>query len=314
MLPPEPSSTAPAAAPVAVPDAAAVRHQLQRLAGGAQAPWLQQEVARRMADKLDVILIKPKCWIDWWARAGASGELLAQRYPKAQAVWVEPTAALLQSHAEPAWKRALGVLSGATRRAQLESDELVPGQAQLLWANMMLHLHADPDALLRRWHRALAIDGFLMFSCLGPDTLQQLRALYARLGWPAPTLPFRDMHDIGDALVHAGFSDPVMDMERITLTWSSPSALLADLRAWGGNVHPQRFAGLRTPRWRARLERELMALASPQPDGSSRLALTFELIYGHAIKPPPRPKVAAETAVSLEDMRAMMKRNPGERP
>ncbi len=295
---------------IAIPDAPAVMHQMARVNRLGVVPWLHQEVARRMAEKLDVILLKPSCWVDWWAAAGASTELLAQRYPKAQAVLVELLPDLLRGHAEPAWRRVLGVLSGATRRAQLESDELPSSQAQLLWANMMLHLSSAPDALLKRWHQLLAIDGFLMFSCLGPDTLKQLRDLYARLGWPAPTLPFRDMHDIGDALVQAGFADPVMDMERLTLTWATPQALLADLRAWGGNVHPGRFAGWRTPRWRARLEFELMQLA--QPDG--RLALTFELIYGHAIKPVPRPKVAAETAVSLDDMRAMMKRNPGEKP
>jgi malonyl-CoA O-methyltransferase len=299
---------------IAIPSAAAVWHQMRRLARAQQPSWLHQEVARRMADKLDVILLKPRCWLDWWASAGAGTDLLTQRYPKAQAVLVEPLPDLLSRHAEPAWRRALGVLSGTTRRAQLESDELPAGQAQLLWANMMLHLSSEPDALLRRWHRLLAIDGFLMFACLGPDTLRQLRALYARLGWPAPTLPFRDMHDIGDALVQAGFADPVMDMERITLTWATPQALLADLRAWGGNVHPGRFAGLRTPRWRAKLEQELMSLAQPQTGGEPRLALTFEIIYGHAIKPPPRPKVAAETTVSLDDMRALMRRNPGEKP
>lgn len=295
---------------IAIPDASAVMHQLSRLARLSTAPWLHQEVARRMAEKLDVILLKPSCWVDWWAAAGGGTELLAQRYPKAQAVLIEPLPDLLRGHAESAWRRVLGVLSGATRRAQLESDDVPAGQAQLLWANMMLHVSSTPDVLLKRWHQLLAVDGFLMFSCLGPDTLKQLRDLYARLGWPAPTLPFRDMHDIGDALVQAGFADPVMDMERITLTWATPQALLADLRAWGGNVHPGRFTGLRTPRWRARLESELTTLA--QPDG--RLALTFELIYGHAIKPVPRPKVAAETSVSLDDMRAMMKRNPGEKP
>lgn len=298
------------ASSIAIPDEPAVLHQLRRLARAGQSPWLHQEVARRMAEKLDVILLKPSSWVDWWATAGASTELLAQRYPKAQPVLIEPSAALLDRHTEPTWRRMLGMLSGSARRAQLESDDLPAGQSQLLWANMMLHACSAPDALLKRWHRTLAVDGFLMFSCLGPDTLKELRALYASLGWAPPTLPFRDMHDIGDALVQAGFADPVMDMERITLTWATPQSMLSELRAWGGNVHPARFAGLRTPRWRSKLEAELATLAGP--DG--RLALTFELIYGHAIKPIPRAKVAAETTVSLDDMRAMMKRNPGEKP
>jgi len=140
--------------------------------------------------------------------------------------------------------------------------DVQPGAAQLVWANMMLHAHADPLALMAQWQRALAVDGFLMFSTLGPDTLAELRALYAELGWPAPMAPFTDMHDFGDMLLHAGFADPVMDQETLTLTWPSAQALLDELRALGGNAHPQRCAGLRTPRWRTRLLQALAARES----------------------------------------------------
>jgi len=162
---------------------------------------------------------------------------------------------------------------------------------------------------MAQWQRALAVDGFLMFSCLGPDTLKELRSLYRRLGWSAPTQAFIDMHDIGDMLVHAGFADPVMDQEVIRLTWADAPSMLAELRTLGGNASPQRFAGLRTPRWQARLVEELQSLKGA--DG--RLALSFELVYGHAFKAAPRPKLAGETSVSLDDMRAMM-RSPRTRP
>jgi malonyl-CoA O-methyltransferase len=142
-----------------------------------------------------------------------------------------------------------------------------------------------------------------MFSSFGPDTLRELRALYARLDWPAPTPAFVDMHDLGDMLVHAGFSDPVMDQETITLTWPTPQALLAELRSLGGNIAPGRAAGLRTPRWRARLEDALRSLAGP--DG--RLAARFEVAYGHAFKALPRAHPGAPTSVSLDDMRALVR-------
>ena len=111
----------------------------------------------------------------------------------------------------------------------------------MVWANMCLHNHADPLALMQQWHSHLATDGFLMFSCLGPDTLQQLRAVYAANGWPEPCHQFTDMHDWGDMLVQAGFAEPVMDMERITLTYSSPESLLQELRELGRNLHMNRF-------------------------------------------------------------------------
>ncbi|WP_296355416.1 biotin synthase, partial [Ramlibacter sp.] len=198
--------------------------------------------------------------------------------------------------ARPWWQR-IG-------RAAQEAVPAVPdGAAQMLWANMALHMAADPQALIGQWHRALATDGFLMFSCLGPDTLRELRAVYAALGWPPPAHEFTDMHDWGDMLVESGFAEPVMDMERITLTFETPARLLAELRELGANLHAGRFAALRGRRWRTALE---SALDTQLRGADGRLALTFEVIYGHALKPAPRLRVAEQSAMSLADMRAML--------
>jgi malonyl-CoA O-methyltransferase len=207
-------------------------------------------------------------------------------------------------------RRALAVPWWRRLRAPATAIGPVPdGGVQMLWANMALHLAADPQALMARWHRALAVDGFLMFSCLGPDTLRELRSLYRRLGWPPPSHEFTDMHDWGDMLVHGGFAEPVMDMERITLTFDSPQRLLAELRGLGANLHPARFPALRGRDWKRRLDE---ALARELPGGDGRLALTFEIIYGHAFKPQPRPRVADQSEFSLADMRSMLQ--GGQRP
>jgi malonyl-CoA O-methyltransferase len=173
----------------------------------------------------------------------------------------------------------------------------------MLWANMQLHMAADPQALMRQWHEALAVDGFLMFSCLGPDTLRELHALYAALGWPPPGHAFTDMHDWGDMLVQGGFAEPVMDMERITLAYATPERLLQELRELGANLHPGRFPALRGRGWKARLDAEL---ATQLRGADGKLTLTFEIIYGHALKPLPRARVGEQSAVSLDDMRAML--------
>jgi malonyl-CoA O-methyltransferase len=182
-------------------------------------------------------------------------------------------------------------------------SQVAPGSADLLWSNMALHLAADPLALLQQWQRVLAVDGFLMFSTLGPGSLQGLRRVYARLGWPAPHAPFVDMHDLGDMLVQTGFADPVMDQETLTLTWLDADALLRELRALGGNADPARVAGLRTRRWRERLCAALQQLQGA--DG--RLRLEFELVYGHALRAAPKPRVAPQTTVALDEMRAMVR-------
>jgi malonyl-CoA O-methyltransferase len=118
------------------------------------------------------------------------------------------------------------------------------GRADMVWANMALHVSAQPQALLRQWHQALAVDGFVMFSCLGPDTLHELHAIYQKRGWPAPSHAFTDMHDWGDMLVAAGFAEPVMDMERLTLTYANPQALLAELPGPGTQPFGGAFCGL----------------------------------------------------------------------
>ncbi len=281
-------------------DERALSHVLQRLRRAPVAPWLHGEAARRMAERLPVIRQQPEQVLDWWSQLGASRELLVRTYPRARVLAVEPQA--ISVSAEPArrwWPR---------RRAKGEFDVIAEsavtdGGAQLVWANMMLHGAIDPQAVMAQWHRALAVDGFLMFSTLGPGSLERLRALYRAQGWPAPFAPFVDMHDLGDMLVEAGFADPVMDQEVITLSWPDPLALLAELRGLGGNVDPVRYAGLRTPRWRDRLLRTLAEGAA----NDGRPSLQVELVYGHAFRPPPRPRVARSTTLPLADLRAMLR-------
>ena len=290
------------AAPPPAIDHSALRRVLDRLARADAAPWLHQEVARRMAERLPVIRQAPERWLDWWGFTGAGAAAVQAVWPQAQRLVVEPTPALrarsLQALGAPWW--AWGARRLAAAQPVWLSAEVPPGQAQMLWANLVLHTAADPAVSLAAWHRALAVDGFVMFSTFGPDTLRELRAVYADAGWPAPHPPFIDMHDIGDLMVHGGFADPVMDQETISLTWSSPEALLAELRGLGGHLGAGRAAGLRTPRWRARLLQALAARAGA--DG--RIAMRFELVYGHAYKAAPRAGRGAPSVVSLEHLRS----------
>jgi malonyl-CoA O-methyltransferase len=273
-------------------DTVAVGRALERMGRRAEAPWLHAEAARRMAERLAVIRLQPQRIVEWSGFLGASDALLAAAYPAAQRIVVEP----LRSIAERTRQAHRGV-------DVIAADDLAPAAAQLVWSNMLLHASRNPPALIARWQRALAADGFVMFSCLGPGTLLELRELYRRAGWGDAMSEFVDMHDLGDMLVQAGFADPVMDQETLTLTWATPQALLAELRSLGINASPDRSPGLRTPRWRARLESALESLA----DETGRLRLHFELAYGHAFKGTPRARGDAPTTVSLDEMRSLLR-------
>jgi malonyl-CoA O-methyltransferase len=288
-------------------DPVAVRRLLARQARLAEAPWLHQEVARRMATRLELVLRKPRHWVDWWGFLGAGYPILRNAYPQARGLIVEPNEELRERSIasldsgkwwSPQRWRESRTLVGLD--AAVGSDASLSGSADLVWSNMMLHRAIDPLALLRTWNGLLAADGFAMFSTFGPDTLQELRSVYAEAGWSAPHPPFADMHDIGDMMVACGFADPVVDLEMLTLTWSGAEALLAELRQLGSHLGPTREAGLRTPRWREDLLRALRRRA----DRDGRIALRFELIFCHAFKPLPRQCAGATAVIKLDQLHA----------
>ena len=260
-----------------------------------------------MEDRLQWIRLQPQSWAHWDpVRGGVQAHaLLTARYPQADCFIIQPpdngpALAAARELLPAPW--SLSRWRGGKVRLANPAD----GVVQMLWANMALHMAADPQALIAQWHRLLAVDGFVMFSALGPDTLRELRPVYDAMGWAPPAHDFTDMHDWGDMLVHAGFAEPVMDMERIVLTWESHASLLAELRQLGANLHRGRHAGLRGRRWKGALEQALASrLANPREEG--RLSLTFEIIYGHALKPAPRARLAEQSAVSLQDIRSMLR-------
>jgi len=163
----------------------------------------------------------------------------------------------------------------------------------LVWSNLALHWHPQPDRVFAEWRRVLRVDGLLMFSCFGPDTFKELRNAFAGIDDSAHILPFVDMHDFGDMLVNAGFSTPVMDMETITVTYDTVEKLLADVRAWGGNPLATRGLGLLGRAAAARLRAALEA--TRRADG--KLPLTFEIVYGHAFRPVPKTTGSGESIV-----------------
>ncbi|MCW5653147.1 biotin synthase [Hydrogenophaga sp.] len=295
--PPEPETAVPGLDPVA-----ALRWQ--RHAHG-DSPWLHEEVASRMAERLQWFREPPASWLHWEpVRGGVQAhQRLRSLLPQAQA-WV---AAERLDDALKATREEGGAAWNPLRWGRSRGPQAADAQTRvrMLWANMQLHMEPRPQALIRRWHAHIETDGFLMFSCLGPDSLRELRTVYAQAGWPAPSHDFTDMHDWGDMLVHNGFAEPVMDMERITLSYSGAQPLLEELRGLGRNLSERRFTACRSRAWREHLCQAIEAGLPRSPDG--RLLLTFEVIYGHAYKPVPRVALAPDTAVSMEDMRAMLR-------
>ena len=233
-----------------------------------------------MAGRLDLVKIAPQRVADIGCATGDGIRDLQQRYAKALPLALDYALPMLGAVRQrtPLLRRMAGrgprLINADVRALPLAGNSL-----GLVWSNLMLHWLDDPLPALKELHRVLEVNGLLSFATLGPDTLKELRVAAEKVGAGDTVRRFLDMHDLGDMLVAAGFGDPVMDMEIITLTYPTPRAFLADQRHLG-----VRDALLGRQGWRD--WRRLLG-AWPQ-DGDGRLPATFEIVYGHAWKPEPR--------------------------
>lgn len=272
----------------------------------APADFLRREIAARMHERLSLVKIVPQRVLDAGCGAGPDLGTLQKTYPAAQVIGMDASNAMLAGAKSSA--PALGALNQMLSRlmpAKAGVDLLCgdfgtlpfgPNSIDLVWSNLALHWHPQPDRVFAEWRRVLRVDGLLMFSNFGPDTFKELRTAFAALDETPHTLPFVDMHDFGDQLVEAGFSTPVMDAERITVTYGTVAALLADVRAIGGNPLATRRRGLIG---RAAWGRMVDALEAMR-GADGKIGLTFEVIYGHAFRPVPKTTTAGEAIVRFQ--------------
>jgi malonyl-CoA O-methyltransferase len=243
-----------------------------------------------MLERLDYVKIAPRRVLDAGCGPLRDARRLARRYRGAQVVALDFAPAMLRA-GRPRFRlfdwNAPALLAG-----DMAALPLAAGSVDLLWSNMALHWAADPLAVLREFHRVLAVDGLLMFSAMGPDTLSELRAAAGATRVHA----FPDMHDLGDMLVGAGFAEPVMDMERITLVYAGAEALLADLRASGQtNARADQPRGLAGRGFLAGLR---AGLDDARREG--KLPVSYEVVYGHAWKAQARRSADGRAIVRFE--------------
>lgn len=232
------------------------------------------EIRARLIERLDVVKLAPAVIVDLGAGTGHGSRALRDRYARARVVAVDLSTRMLQRAAkqERLFRRFDRVASDAHRLA------LKNGAADMVFSNLMLQWCADPDGVFAETRRVLKPGGLLTFTCLGPDSLRELRSIWSGLDGHTHVHRFLDMHDVGDALMRAGFSEPVMDTQRLTVTYKSLDALLRELRESGSASAAQgRRRGLvgRKTWWRLCEEYEQW-----RRDGV--LPVTLEVVYGHA--------------------------------
>jgi malonyl-CoA O-methyltransferase len=283
-------------------DPAWVRRSFDRAAATFDAAAvLHAEVRGHLLTRLDLTDLAPRVIVDAGAGTGHASRALARRYPKSRVIALDSSLGMLRAaKRQRSWRRPFARVCAAA-----ELLPLADGSIDLILSNLMLQW-CDPELVFGEFRRVLAPRGLLSFTTLGPDTLRELRLAWQAVDSHSHVQPFIDMHDLGDALVRAGFAAPVLDVERFTLAYADLRRLGADLKAAGSrNATVGRSRGLTAPRKLAALERAYEAYRH-----EGRLPATYEVVFGQAWTPVAAARRSGSDSISLEEMRRQL-RIPG---
>lgn len=237
------------------------------------AAFLPREVGTALCERLDFIRIEPKTILDIGAGTGIISQLLQQRYSSAQVIALDLATLRLQ---EIDGKQITKVCADAhTLPLANDSVDLIVSNLCLSWCQTEL------DNVFKEWQRVVKPGGTLLFTCFGPDTLQELKASFRASDDLIHVPHFIDMHDIGDSLTRSGWQDPVLDVEHLTLTYASVKQLLHDVKSQGLNTFqmPTRKTLTGKMRW----QRMINAYEKFRID--ERIPAHVEMTFGYAIAP-----------------------------
>ena len=261
---------------------------------------LQREVCARMLERLEYIKLQPARILDAGSGTGWGTRQLMAKYPAAQMIALDIAIGMLHNAREHTgwWQKLFGSQKSTMLCADVEALPIAANSLDMVWSNLAVQWCNDLPATIGDLHRVLKVEGLLMFSTFGPDTLKELRQAFHGVDGHNHLNRFADMHDIGDMLSHGGFAEPVMDMEYLTLTYDDVRSVLQDLKAIGAhNATAGRGQGLMGKNaWKLLVEN----YEALRRDG--KLPATYEVIYGHAWKPVPK-KTADGRAIIKTDFK-----------
>ena len=255
---------------------------------------LQQEVCRRLLQKLDYIKLSPQLILDAGVGTGEAVAPLLKRYKKSRVIALDLSERMLA--------KALrhGSLLRKPERVCADVEQLPfrENSFELIFSSLTLQWCNDLPATMQDFLRVLKPGGLLVFTSFGPDTLKELRTCWSQIDDAVHVNQFTDMHDVGDGLLQVGFADPVMEAETITVSYESIDKLMADLRAIGANAKAEGGrTGLTAPSVLPKLRQAYDVYRI-----ENRLPASYEMVYGHAWKPAASQPEKHELRVNITEL------------
>jgi malonyl-CoA O-methyltransferase len=238
---------------------------------------IEPQVRDEIINRLELVDFQPKVILDAGCATGMLSRQLLKRFRRSRVLALDLSIGMLRNACKkkPFFRKLDAICADAS------CLPLPDASVDLICSNLMLHWCNDPDQVLREFRRILTPRGLLTFSTLGPDTLTELRQAWRSVDGDIHVNRFADMHDIGDALIRAGLTEPVMDVDYYRLTYGQLIDLMKELKSVGAhNMNRGRPRGLTSRSRLAAVEDAYLTIGE-----DNRLPVTCEVVFGQAWAP-----------------------------
>lgn len=249
-----------------------IRRRFDRAAADFDSTDFVHEVTRDgLIERLEPLLLEPKTILDLGSATGGMGRLLRKRFKRAHLVSLDLSQQMLrQAKQRKSWLSRASFVQGDANYLPFANASF-----DIVVANQLLPWMPEPQAIFEEVARVLIPGGVFAFATLGPDSLREIERAWATVDSGVHVNRFADMHDIGDGLVGAGLRDPVLDVDRLGISYDSAGKLFKDLTGAGArNTLASRARGLAG-------RGIFAAMTAALADSTGKITLDLELVYGH---------------------------------